>query len=231
MYFINPQKSCGECVALNVRISRALVATEHLLQVFCSWICVCRTRKYSWITLNSNPRENNMLFKSWNDSKCILNVFFPVCKCMSFNGAVLLLCFRLSTFILHNVTFLKLSHRVHRGAQWNNIFYKRRRTSERGMPQICTRRYDTALKSGVKMSTEWYDLASFVSFVFHCFFSFFLSCLFFLFPHLPSFSVPADSPAVCSRHIPQSVSPLIRGPDLKGSLKDESLYTVPDFVK
>lgn len=59
---------------------------------------------------------------------------------------------------------------------------------------------------------------------------FFLSCFFF-FPPPPSFSVPADSPAVGSRHIPQSVSPLIPGPDLKGSLKDESLYTVPDFVK
>lgn len=50
-------------------------------------------------------------------------------------------------------------------------------------------------------------------------------------PSLPSFSVPADSPAVGSRHVPQSVSPVIPGPDLKGSLKDESLYTVPDFVK
>lgn len=58
-----------------------------------------------------------------------------------------------------------------------------------------------------------------------------LSCLLVFFFPPPAFSVRADFPAVGSRHIPQSVSLLIPGPDLKGSLKDESLYTVPDFVK
>lgn len=55
----------------------------------------------------------------------------------------------------------------------------------------------------------------------------------FLFAYFPPLlnSVPADSSAVGFRHIPQSVSLLIPGPDLKGSLRDESLYTVPDFVK
>jgi len=63
----------------------------------------------------------------------------------------------------------------------------------------------------------------FISFVFpSCLLSFFLP---------PSFIIPADSPAVGFSHIPQSVSLLIPRPDLKGSLKDESLYTVPDFVK
>lgn len=58
-----------------------------------------------------------------------------------------------------------------------------------------------------------------------------LSCLLVFFFPPPAFSVRADFPAVGSRHIPQSVSLLIPGPDLKGSLKDESLYTMPDFVK
>lgn len=81
------------------------------------------------------------------------------------------------------------------------------------------------------MSTERYDFVSLFASLSPLFF--FLSCLlvFSFFSHLPPFSVPADSPAVGSRHIPQSVSLLIPGPDLKGSLKDESLYTVPDFVK
>lgn len=96
-------------------------------------------------------------------------------------------------------------------------------------PQISKLRYDTALKSGNKMSAERYDFVSLFASLYPLFF--FLSCLLAFFFPPPSFSVPADSPAVGSRHIPQSVSLLIPGPDLKGSLKDESLYTVPDFVK
>lgn len=95
-------------------------------------------------------------------------------------------------------------------------------------PQISTLRYNTAPKSGNKMSTEWYGFVSVFASLYPLFF--FLACFSFFFP-TSSFSVPADSPAVDSRHIPQSVSLLIPGPDLKGSLKDESLYTVPDFVK
>lgn len=106
-------------------------------------------------------------------------------------------------------------------------------------PQISTPRYDTALKSGnLKKKVYWLIWFLLLCFLL-CFLCFlpFLSCLlaasffFFISPPPPSFSVPADSPAVGSRHIPQSVSLLIPGPDLKGSLKDESLYTVPDFVK
>lgn len=106
-------------------------------------------------------------------------------------------------------------------------------------PQISTPRYDTALKSGNKKKSLLTDMI-FVSlfpslFLLFSPFSLLLACcvfsFFFYFPLPPSFSVPADSPAVGSRHIPQSVSLLIPGPDLKGSLKDESLYTVPDFVK
>lgn len=81
------------------------------------------------------------------------------------------------------------------------------------------------------MCTERYDFVSLFFSLSHLFFFLFLlACLLSFFPP-PSFSVHADSPAVGSRHIPQSVSLLIPGPDLKGSLKDESLYTVPDFVK
>lgn len=51
-------------------------------------------------------------------------------------------------------------------------------------PQISTLRYDTAPKSGNKMSTEWYDFVSlFVSLSRFVFLSFLHTC--FLFSHLP----------------------------------------------
>lgn len=93
-------------------------------------------------------------------------------------------------------------------------------------PQIFTPRYDTGLESGKKCLLSDMILFLCLSLCLLCF-SFLLA--FFFTP--PSFNVSADSPAVGFSHISQSGSLLIPRPDLKGSLKDESLYTVPDFVK